>query len=657
MNWPFPPSDAELGTAESDPPQVYRLRRPPMFSGRLVPFLLVTGMVGIAFLTSALERVWSGAGWQAAAPMLIPAVVLLGLAGLVVGRRRYARSRPDPTIALHTHCLTLPQNIESLRLRDVPYHTVRSFVMGGPPGLGRVLIETERDVFVFSETHFVRKEAPLKLLTALRARIEEQPQGQAQLAGMRERQSFSQRAVLLRPWVTQVLIGLNLVFYANQFIFEAQASTPLAQLFEPIRWGALSGPLVDEGEYFRLFAANFLHRHPLHIGLNMFGLYLLGYLLERLLGSWRFLWLYLASGLTATVCSWLLSAPPISLGASGAVFGLLGGLAAANLKYGHELPLGFRQPRKVWAWLLGANVALPALVYVLPLGFRIDVAAHGGGFIAGLLVCGAYFLGQKNIEPNRACGLHTKGAALIAALCFGAALGKGVAYASQWTEETYLEVASKLEAEATPEALNNHAWLAAAINPQADRSLLEQGLTYAQRAVEAEPDQPAFIDTLATVQFRLGHFEEAIALEAKAMAMNPGPVYASQLARFLAAEQAAQQTPASKASIELRKHENRPVLYVQTESSAGVELDVPVGHGAGYGLLRIQLPTGQRSAQLETLNSSLRDFPIDAWPALKVGRVRPWSSEGISKPVWYYWEPHPEIVNLPPPLENDAASL
>ena len=90
-----------------------------------------------------------------------------------------------------------------------------------------------------------------------------------------------------------------------------------------IRDGGLFGPSVDDGEWYRLITSGFLHAGILHLGLNMFALYILGTILEPGIGSVRFVAIYFVSLLGGSFGALLLDPREITVGASGAIFGLM----------------------------------------------------------------------------------------------------------------------------------------------------------------------------------------------------------------------------------------------------------------------------------------------------------------------------------------------
>jgi len=83
---------------------------------------------------------------------------------------------------------------------------------------------------------------------------------------------------------------------------------------------------VAHGQWYRMFTAMFLHASFFHLAVNMYSLYFVGSIMEQVIGRWRFLLLYLASGLAGSAGALVLSPLTPTVGASGAIFGVLGGL-------------------------------------------------------------------------------------------------------------------------------------------------------------------------------------------------------------------------------------------------------------------------------------------------------------------------------------------
>lgn len=160
-----------------------------------------------------------------------------------------------------------------------------------------------------------------------------------------------------------------------------------------LRFGMLHGALLAS-EPWRLLSAVFLHGSLLHIFFNMSSLVWLGINLERHVRTARFLVLYVFSGLLGFVASWWWNDGGIaSVGASGAVFGLVGGCVAWLLVR--------RDP--MWHRLLISNLIVAVALAFIAQGanFRVDHAAHLGGFVAGFVIGLALELERQPMRRDR----------------------------------------------------------------------------------------------------------------------------------------------------------------------------------------------------------------------------------------------------------------
>lgn len=204
------------------------------------------------------------------------------------------------------------------------------------------------------------------------------------------RQAYFSRAFsLVRfPWMTAAIIFFNLA----AFLYTADGGE--LDIDDMVRFGAKVGPLItDLGEVWRLLTANFLHRNALHLGLNMFVLFNVGGVLENTYRTLDYLWLLVFSGLATTAAS-LFFSEAISLGASGMVYGCLGGVVLFGIKYRSILPIRYRR--------IIAEAAIPTVLGLLLIGFTsrgVDNWAHLGGLLAGLLT-GAFMRPRLLLGPG-----------------------------------------------------------------------------------------------------------------------------------------------------------------------------------------------------------------------------------------------------------------
>ena len=141
-------------------------------------------------------------------------------------------------------------------------------------------------------------------------------------------------------------------------------------------------PLIENGEWWRIFTAMFLHANVTHILFNMWALFLFGPALERRFGSMSFISLYVAAGIGGGALYHVVGRIEPAVGASGAIFGLMGALIAATYRQRHT-PAG-RAVFSQLTLLLVINLALP---FIIP---NIAWEAHMGGLVAGLAIATAW---------------------------------------------------------------------------------------------------------------------------------------------------------------------------------------------------------------------------------------------------------------------------
>ena len=147
-----------------------------------------------------------------------------------------------------------------------------------------------------------------------------------------------------------------------------------------IDFGAMFGPLIVGGEYWRLFTAMFLHAGLAHLVMNGLGLFIVGRLVEKSFGHVRFLLIYLLAGLFGSVASFGLNSVAVGAGASGAIFGTLGALAAFFAV--HRDTFGKEGRQSLVGVLMVAGLVLASGIQTE----EVDNWAHLGGFLAGFLI-------------------------------------------------------------------------------------------------------------------------------------------------------------------------------------------------------------------------------------------------------------------------------
>jgi membrane associated rhomboid family serine protease len=175
-----------------------------------------------------------------------------------------------------------------------------------------------------------------------------------------------------RITMTLVIIAITSIVSLTALLTEQSTHDAIFELLQ------LDKQAVAHGEYWRLWSVTLLHVDFLHLGFNMYGLYLAGTIVERWYGSLRFLAFYLACAAAGSVASFVFGEGNLAVGASGAVFGLFGVLLAAGRVH-HPVD---RQSRGIVSQLL--TLVVINLIFGFASGGSIDNAAHLGGLAAGL---------------------------------------------------------------------------------------------------------------------------------------------------------------------------------------------------------------------------------------------------------------------------------
>jgi membrane associated rhomboid family serine protease len=202
-----------------------------------------------------------------------------------------------------------------------------------------------------------------------------------------------------RPIVTEVLIGLNVFamlaviatggapFEGGGDVSDSYMLVGYNQLVEQTRFGFTATPIgVAEGEWYRIFTGGFLHAGLLHLGMNMLLLYLLGSQLEPLLGRLRFLTLYVACLVAGSFGVLLVTPTAATVGASGAVFGLMGAAVVAQRFAGVD----------IWRNGIGGLIVINLLLtFAVP---GISIGAHLGGLVAGVAVGAVVFALDRAVQ-------------------------------------------------------------------------------------------------------------------------------------------------------------------------------------------------------------------------------------------------------------------
>jgi membrane associated rhomboid family serine protease/Tfp pilus assembly protein PilF len=251
-----------------------------------------------------------------------------------------------------------------------------------------------------------------------------------------------------RAWVTPALAGLM----GGGFVFEmSRGLSPLLPTSEQLYGvGALFGPAIIEGQWWRLLSSLLIHAGLLHIAFILWAFWSIGKFAERIFGNLAFLVIFVLSGLGGGLASLAVHPLAVSMGAAGSVFGVYGALLAFLVLHKGVLPDAFRSTMR--NRLLGflalnilLNLSLPSL----------DVSGTCGGLVTGLFA-GA-FLERDLLAPRALLARRLGGVLGIALALLGVAFGvkRRLAAVPEIAAQTYADQAFvRLKADDVPEAID-----------------------------------------------------------------------------------------------------------------------------------------------------------------------------------------------------------
>lgn len=195
-----------------------------------------------------------------------------------------------------------------------------------------------------------------------------------------------------KPIITYAIMIICIILFIMMYIF-GNGSESTNTL---INFGANYDVLTKSGEYYRLFTCMFLHIGIMHLICNMYSLHVIGKEVEGLFGKWKYLLIYLLSGICGSMLSLAFSYNTVSAGASGAIFGLLGALLYFGYYYRTYLGAVMR------------SSIIPVILFNLVIGFLssgIDNAAHIGGLVGGILIAMAVGIPDKSSKKEKINGI------------------------------------------------------------------------------------------------------------------------------------------------------------------------------------------------------------------------------------------------------------
>lgn len=237
------------------------------------------------------------------------------------------------------------------------------------------------------------------------------------------------------PLVTYTLIAINVIVFlaegSSAYTISGAASGTIATkgaLLGSSELPALAGQGVAHGQWWRIVTSGFLHEDFLHIGFNMLVLYYLGIMLEPALGRLKFGLIYAVSLLCGSLGALLVSPHVLTVGASGAIFGIMG--AAAVEMYARQIPI----------MQSGIGMLIVINLIISFTGPNISWGGHIGGLIGGALAAWVLQLGDR----YRSRALALAGCAAIGVAAFAGSLATAHSSEVEPTGPTQLQIGPEL---------------------------------------------------------------------------------------------------------------------------------------------------------------------------------------------------------------------
>ena len=207
---------------------------------------------------------------------------------------------------------------------------------------------------------------------------------------------------------TYTLIAINVIVYIVEVI--GGGSAGVGDSGSLIRDAGIHGPSIADGDWWRVITGGFLHAGILHLALNMYVLYIAGQILEPGVGTARFLGIYFVSLLAGSLGALLVDPNTVTVGASGAIFGLMAGVIVIARGRGVE---GLAQQ-------FGLFVVLNlVLTFSVP---GISAGGHIGGLIGGAVAAGLVILVERRMHGRQGFTIELVGILLIMAATFAGAI-------------------------------------------------------------------------------------------------------------------------------------------------------------------------------------------------------------------------------------------
>lgn len=517
----------------SPPRQVERftLRVQPVYGPRL--FASIAIVVGLLVVLGAHYVLEQGA--------LLNFVVLVSLATVMTGILAFSgRSRFPMIIEVRPDRIHVP--LPDGTLVAVRNRSIRGLFVQKRLFSGFFYLATEDRDFMLPVQLFEKGEAE-RMVQAIRTRIlSEGAEGQRRIEILDYQTRRAKRAFARTPVVTWSTVAVLIIIHLYLAISEQ-----FTGVLSVASLGAVSPELVEAAGPYLAITANWVHHtwqfQPL---LVLPGLFILGSLVERLLGHGATALSIFGAGLIGGLMAAYYPNSPIHAGAVIPVAGLLGTLAFTAQRYGSRFPMGFRLTRQWWLW-----VVVLCMIVLSIHGFSLLGALWGlisnhtlsvyglsiPGVLFGLLFGAGVATALTEKDPELPLTHSPRWTAWASLALIAVHIGAGV-----WAIEDLPGKKMKLERIAVEnmnnaDILNRYAWFLAISKEELSSEQEDLALVAIDRAVGLEQRailRRGYLDTKAVMLYRMGRYQEAVEIELDIIEDEPNNlVYGTQFAKFL----------------------------------------------------------------------------------------------------------------------------
>jgi len=344
----------------------------------------------------------------------------------------------------------------------------------------------------------------------------------------------ARQPVITAPWVqressvslTQIILGANVMVFIAMVIASPDPLAFLSPLQEfssdvSIHFGANFGLRTLSGDWWRLFTYMFLHGSLMHIAFNMWCLWDLGRLCESLYGRWTFAAIYLITGVAGGLASVAWNPQVLSVGASGAIFGLAGALAASFYLGEFSIPkVAIQGTLRSLLFFIGFNVIFGAMIP------GIDNACHGGGLVSGVILGALIARMAPQHDSPRRVGVLIVVALAVVVTAFGVQRWRGseihfrsAIVAQKSVDRMIAELQKKVKQ--SPQDASAHYALA---HEYFTSGQIPEGIGELKRVLELQPQNANARMELGAAYLSEGQAKEAQEEFAKFVAQEPNQV-------------------------------------------------------------------------------------------------------------------------------------